>query len=78
MANTEGTRSEDATDARITQLEETVAHHARTIEELSAALAEQWKLVDRLQSRLAALTGDLRSLEEQMGGPTPVTRPPHW
>ena len=38
------------TDERITHLEETVAHQAKTIEELSDQLAEQWKVVEQTRA----------------------------
>lgn len=63
---------------RVTALEESVAHHARTIEELSAALADQWKIIDRLEARVRALTGGMEALEAQIGNPGADRKPPHW
>jgi SlyX protein len=40
---------------RLTALEELAAHQAHTIEELSFQLAEQWKVVDRLEYKLERL-----------------------
>lgn len=63
---------------RVTTLEIRVAEQDRVIEELSGQLAEQWKVVDRLQHKLDALTERFLLLEEQAAPEIPVTRPPHW
>lgn len=64
--------------SRITQLEETVAHQAKTIEELSDQLAEQWKVVEQTRAKLDRLTERFLSLEEQSLEAPAVTRPPHY
>lgn len=63
---------------RITRLEETVAHQAKTIEELSDQLAEQWKVVEQTRAKLDRLTERFLSLEEQSLDAPPITRPPHY
>ncbi|WOS62936.1 SlyX family protein [Sinorhizobium fredii] len=63
---------------RILRLEETVAHQAKTIEELSDQLAEQWKVVEQTRAKLDRLTERFLSLEEQAQEAIPVTRPPHF
>lgn len=68
----------DAERDGIVRLEMIVAEQERTIEDLSAQLAEQWKVVDRLQKKLDALTQRFLALEEQSAPDVPVTRPPHW
>lgn len=68
----------DAEREGIVRLEMIVAEQERTIEDLSAQLAEQWKVVDRLQKKLDALTQRFLALEEQSAPDVPVTRPPHW
>ena len=65
-------------DIRIFKLETHAAEQERVVEDLSSALAEQWREIDRLRRALEALTGVLRALEERAGGDTPVTKPPHW
>jgi len=67
----------DQTD-RITQLEETIAHQAKTIEELSDQLAEQWKVVEQTRAKLDRLTERFLSLEEQSLEAPAITRPPHY
>ncbi|MDM9646900.1 MULTISPECIES: SlyX family protein [unclassified Rhizobium] len=67
----------DQTD-RITQLEETVAHQAKTIEELSDQLTEQWKVVEQTRAKLDRLTERFLSLEEQALEAPAITRPPHY
>jgi len=63
---------------RITKLEEIVAHQAKTIEELSDQLAEQWKVVEQTRAKLDRLTERFLSLEEQSLEAPAVTRPPHY
>ncbi len=65
-------------DDRITRLEETVAHQAKAIEELSDQLAEQWKVVEQTRAKLDRLTERFMTLEEQTRELNPVTRPPHY
>ncbi|TKT82586.1 SlyX family protein [Aquamicrobium sp. LC103] len=67
-----------STEERLTKLEMLAAEQEKTIEELSAELAEQWKLVERLQKKLDALTERFLTLEEQSTPDIPVTKPPHW
>jgi len=63
---------------RITRLEETVAYQAKTIEELSDELAEQWKVVEQTRAKLDRLTERFLSLEEQSLDAPAITRPPHY
>ena len=64
--------------SRITALEEMVAHQAKTIDELSEQLAEQWKVVEQTRAKLDRLTERFLSLEEQSLEAPAVTRPPHY
>jgi SlyX protein len=50
---------------RLTTLEVRAAEQERTIDELSGQIAEQWKVIDRMQKKLDA--PDI-----------PVSKPPHW
>jgi SlyX protein len=63
---------------RLTTLEIRSAEQERTIEELSGQIAEQWKVIERLQKKLDALTERFLTLEENTGPDIPVTKPPHW
>jgi SlyX protein len=63
---------------RLTTLEIRAAEQEKTIEELSGQIAEQWKVIDRMQKKLDALTERFLSLEEQVQPDVPVTKPPHW
>lgn len=69
---------DDAQNDRITRLEETVAHQARVIEELSDQLAEQWKVAEQTRAKLDRLTERFLTLEEQSLDAPAVTRPPHY
>lgn len=66
-----------ATD-RLMTLEIRAAEQEKTIEELSGQIAEQWKVVERLERKLDALTERFLTLEEQAAPDVPVTKPPHW
>lgn len=63
---------------RVLRLEETVAHQARVIEELSDQLTEQWKVVEQTRAKLDRLTERFLSLEEQSLEAPAITRPPHY
>ncbi|WP_368517945.1 SlyX family protein [Rhizobium sp.] len=64
--------------SRITKLEETVAYQAKTIEELSDQLAEQWKVVEQTRQKLDRLTERFLTLEEQSLEAPAITKPPHF
>ena len=63
---------------RLIRLEETIAHQAKTIEELSDQLTEQWKVVEQTRAKLDRLTERFLSLEEQSLDAPAITRPPHY
>lgn len=63
---------------RIITLEETIAHQAKVIEELSDEIAEQWKVVEQVRAKLDRLTERFLSLEEQSLDAPPITKPPHY
>jgi len=70
--------SDDTDAARIARLEEHVAHQAQTIEELSDQLAEQWRVVEQVRTKLDRLTERFLVLEEGAGEAPAITRPPHY
>jgi SlyX protein len=62
---------------RIDALEMHIAHQDRTIEELNAALTDQWKQVEDLAYRVSRLAEELREVE--IGGSNePEPPPPHY
>lgn len=63
---------------RLTTLEIRAAEQEQTIEELSGQIAEQWKVIERMQRKLDALTDRFLALEEQSSADVPVTKPPHY
>ncbi|WP_197031562.1 SlyX family protein [Mesorhizobium ciceri] len=63
---------------RLTTLEIRATEQEKTIEELSGQIAEQWKVIERMQRKLDALSDRFLALEEQTGDDVPVTKPPHW
>ena len=70
--------AEDRMQNRITALEELAAHQSRTIDELSAELASQWKIIDQMQKKLDRLTERFSALEEASLEAPAITRPPHY
>ncbi|MBX3530705.1 MAG: SlyX family protein [Rhizobiaceae bacterium] len=65
-------------DERLTGLEVLAAEQERTIAELSAQLAEQWKIIEALRRKLDVLTDRFLVLEERSAPAVPVDKPPHW
>ncbi|MBT3069921.1 SlyX family protein [Rhodomicrobium sp. Az07] len=65
-------------DARLTALEETVAHQARSLDELSDQVARQWCVIDSLTGKLERLMVRFQAVEEQTLGAPPTTKPPHY
>ncbi|HVZ29607.1 MAG TPA: SlyX family protein [Asticcacaulis sp.] len=63
---------------RLQALEEMAAHQAKTIDELSDQLAEQWKTVEQMRRALERLGERLIGLEERSAEATPMTKPPHY
>jgi len=63
---------------RITALEEMVAYQAKTIEELSDQIAEQWKVIEQTRHKLDRLTERFLTLEEQSLDAPGITKPPHY
>ncbi|MCP4317411.1 MAG: hypothetical protein GY789_15700 [Hyphomicrobiales bacterium] len=63
---------------RIAKLEEHIAHQAHTIDELSEQLAEQWKMVEKLQTKQEKLIERFLAFEAQSSEAPPITKPPHY
>ena len=63
---------------RVMLLEENVAHHGVTIEELSAQIAAQWKIIDHMQFKLDRLMQQFRALEDATLDAPAITKPPHY
>ena len=63
---------------RTTTLEIRATEQERTIEELSGQIAEQWKVIEKLQKKVDTLTERFLTLEEQPAPTIEATKPPHW
>ena len=64
---------------RIEKLEERCAFQERALDEMSAALTDQWKLIEALKRDVQRLTEEIKSVEDnvmQGGGREPP--PPHY
>ena len=62
------------------QLEETVAHLSRIVEDLSEIVARQERDIDFLKRRVGRLLEREASREVDAGGTIPLAdqKPPHW
>ncbi|WP_411034745.1 SlyX family protein [Shinella sp. BYT-45] len=69
---------EETQAERIARLEEHIAHQANTIEDLSDQLAEQWRAIEQLRSKLDRLTERFLALEEGAVEAPAISRPPHY
>ena len=63
---------------RLTALEMRTTEQDRTVEELSAQIAEQWTVIERLRKQVEALTARFLEFEHQNASEVPVAKPPHW
>jgi len=65
---------------RITALEETIAHLARTVEEISEVVARQDREIEAMQRRVQMLVQREAEREADTAGTVPLAdeRPPHW
>jgi len=62
---------------RIDALEMRIAHQDQTIEDLNAALTDQWKQIEDLTYRISRLSDELRAVENSAAG-EPEPPPPHY
>jgi SlyX protein len=63
---------------RLNEVEAHLAHQQVTIRELSDVAAAQWKTIDALQQRVAALTDQLRAAQSGALSPADERPPPHY
>ena len=63
---------------RLTTREIRHAEQEKVVEELSGQIAEQWRVIERLQKKVDALTVRFLALEEQAAPGHEATKPPHW
>jgi SlyX protein len=68
----------DTLSARIDALEVGKAHQDRAIEDLSEALAAQWKEIEALNRQIARLTEQLAEAVAAAGGGEVEPPPPHY
>ena len=68
----------DTLSARIDALEMDKAHQDRAIEDLSEALAAQWKEIEALNRQIARLTEQLAEAVAGAGGGEVEPPPPHY
>ncbi|MFC4172791.1 SlyX family protein [Microvirga sp. GCM10011540] len=72
--------SDDETlNERIDRLEIRIAYQDEIIEDLNKTVLAQWKQIDLLTRRIAALTDRIQEAERKAGGPSaPEPPPPHY
>ena len=63
---------------RLDTLEEAIAHQSRTIDDLSEEVRRQGGTIERLRAELLSMREGLARVEDTMGGPVPVEKPPHY
>ena len=64
---------------RLDDLEMRIAHQDATIEELNAAVTEQWAIIDRLTREVMALKERASTVETgSTRAPGDEPPPPHW
>ena len=68
----------EALSARIDALEIRIAYQDETIEDLNATVTEQWKQIDALTRRIAALIDRVEAAETRAATGAPEPPPPHY
>jgi SlyX protein len=69
----------DTLRSRIEALEIARAHQERTVEDLSEALAAQWKQIEALNRQVARLADQVQEAQAAAGGgEVPDPPPPHY
>ena len=59
-------------------MEELLAHHEKTIEDLSVQLAKQWDIIATIENKVTVLTKRFATLEENSLPSPHVAKPPHY
>lgn len=68
-------------DARLTQLEESLTHQAAMLEDLSQMVVSQGKTIERLERLVALLRARAAEAEADQGGGSVILgdqKPPHY
>ncbi len=65
-------------EKRIGEMEEILAHHEKTIEELSSQLAGQWQNITEMERKIYVLTNRLIAVEDTSLETPEITKPPHY
>ena len=68
--------SDDEAGARFEALETRIAHQERAIDDLSTAVAEQWKQIDLLTKQLARFGDRLQQVEDNASSSAADEPPP--
>lgn len=65
-------------ESRVTELEIRVAELERLNEDLSAQLADQWRVVEAQRAKMDELVRRFLTVEAAVQPDIPVDKPPHW
>ena len=63
---------------RLTEIETTLTHQDRLLDELNAVVSVQADTIDRLERQIAHLAERLATAEVELPGASTNDQPPHW
>ena len=66
------------TEKQFAAMEEMLAHHEQTIDQLCDQLANQWKIIAEMENKLLVLTRRFVILEQNSSPIPHVSKPPHY
>lgn len=69
---------EAETSARIDAMEARIAYQDRIIEELNAAITEQWKQIESLTRQVERMADRLQQVADNASPNAPEPPPPHY
>lgn len=62
----------------LTDIEMTLAHQTKQIDELSEIVQKQWDEIDRLKKMLSRADARITELEDVKADPNAIEKPPHY
>lgn len=65
-------------EERLTDIETTLAHQDKIINDLSDVINDQWKEIESLKRKLIETNNKIEELETSSNGNEANVKPPHW